>query len=99
MQHKQTHADALSIFISCMCLHFFSARFVCLLLDQCPLPGQEVELALGPFTITPQREVICDMTLPLSTENKAIMVERPKLRTDMAGFLNAFTLEVRHRPA
>lgn len=57
-----------------------------------------MELALGPFTITPQRETICDMTLPLSSENKAIMVERPRLRTDMAGFLKAFTSEVRPGP-
>lgn len=56
---------------------------------------QEVELALGPFTMTPQRETICDMTLPLATENKAIMVDRPRLRTDMAGFLRPFTQEVR----
>ncbi|XP_063840049.1 glutamate receptor ionotropic, delta-1-like [Scylla paramamosain] len=58
------------------------------------LQREEVEMALGPFTITPQRETISDMSMPLSSENKAIMVERPRVRTDMAGFLKAFTIEV-----
>ena len=52
---------------------------------------------MGPFTITPQRETICDMSVPLSGANKAMMMERPRLRTDMAGFLKAFTLEVRNK--
>ena len=55
-------------------------------------------MALGPFTITPQRETVSDMSMPLSSENKAIMVERPRARTDMAGFLKAFTIEVRLCP-
>ncbi|MPC65412.1 Glutamate receptor 4 [Portunus trituberculatus] len=55
----------------------------------------DAEFAIGPFTITPQRETICDMSVPISGANKDIMMERPRLRTDMAGFLKAFTLEVR----
>ncbi|XP_063840053.1 glutamate receptor ionotropic, kainate glr-3-like isoform X2 [Scylla paramamosain] len=54
----------------------------------------DAEFAIGPFTITPQRETICDMSVPISGANKDIMMERPRLRTDMAGFLKAFTLEV-----
>lgn len=56
---------------------------------------QDAEFAIGPFTITPQRETICDMSVPISGANKDIMMERPSLRTDMAGFLKPFTLEVR----
>lgn len=55
---------------------------------------QETEFAVGPFTITPQRETICDMSVPLSGANKAMMMERPRLKTDVTGFLKAFTLEV-----
>ncbi|MPC24166.1 Glutamate receptor 2 [Portunus trituberculatus] len=58
------------------------------------LQREDAEFAVGPFTITPQRETICDMSVPLSGANKAMMMERPRLRTDMAGFLKAFTLEV-----
>lgn len=61
----------------------------------CPPYLQEVELALGPFTMTPQRETVCDMSFPLSVENKAILVQRPTGKTDVAGFLKAFTVEVR----
>lgn len=57
---------------------------------------QEVELALGPFTMTTQRETVCDMSYPLSVENKAILVQRPKAKMDVAGFLKAFEEEVRH---
>ncbi|XP_063840054.1 glutamate receptor ionotropic, delta-2-like isoform X1 [Scylla paramamosain] len=58
------------------------------------LQREEAEFAVGPFTITSQRETISDMSVPLSGANKAMMMERPRLRTDMAGFLKAFTLEV-----
>lgn len=51
-------------------------------------------MALGPFTMTPQRETVCDMSFPLSVENKAVLVPRPKVKTDVAGFLKAFTVEV-----
>ena len=61
---------------------------------------QETEFAVGPFTITPQREMISDMSVPLSGANKEMMMERPTLKTDVTGFLKAFTLEVRpkHTP-
>lgn len=58
---------------------------------------QDAEFAIGPFTITPQRETISDMSVPISGANKDIMMERPRLRTDMAGFLKPFTLEVRNK--
>ncbi|XP_071549697.1 glutamate receptor ionotropic, kainate glr-3-like [Panulirus ornatus] len=55
---------------------------------------QEVEMALGPFTITPQRTNICDFSIPLRHENFAILTPRPRLESDMSGFLKPFTLQV-----
>ena len=52
---------------------------------------------MGPFTVTPQRETVSDLTYPLSGADKAILMARPKLDTDMAGFVKAFTYEVRRR--
>ncbi|MPC33531.1 Glutamate receptor ionotropic, delta-1 [Portunus trituberculatus] len=56
---------------------------------------REVEFALGPFTITPQREAVSDFAIPLASENQAIIMQRPRQETDMGGFLKAFTTEVR----
>ncbi|MPC24168.1 Glutamate receptor ionotropic, delta-1 [Portunus trituberculatus] len=58
------------------------------------LQREEVEFAVGPFTVTPQRETVSDLTYPLSGADKAILLARPKLDTDMAGFVKAFTYEV-----
>lgn len=55
---------------------------------------KEVEFAVGPFTVTPQRETVSDLTYPLSGADKAILLARPKLDTDVAGFVKAFTYEV-----
>ncbi|XP_071549682.1 glutamate receptor ionotropic, kainate glr-3-like [Panulirus ornatus] len=55
---------------------------------------QEVEMALGPFTITPQRTNICDFSIPLRHENFAILTPRPDLQNDMSGILKPFTLQV-----
>ncbi|XP_063840774.1 glutamate receptor U1-like [Scylla paramamosain] len=55
---------------------------------------EEVEFALGPFTITPQREAVSDFAIPLASENQAIIMQRPRQETDMGGFLKAFTMEV-----
>lgn len=56
---------------------------------------QDAEFAVGPFTITAQRETISDMSVPLSGANKEMMMQRPTLKTDVSGFLRAFTAEVR----
>ncbi|KAK4321649.1 hypothetical protein Pmani_007564 [Petrolisthes manimaculis] len=58
------------------------------------LQRKEVELALGPFTITRKREVVCDMSVPVAHDNKALFMVRPGIQSDMKGFLNTFTLEV-----
>lgn len=55
---------------------------------------QEVEFAVGPFTVTPQRETVSDLSYPLSGAAKAILMTRPKLDTDMAGFVKVFRFEV-----
>ncbi|XP_050692919.1 glutamate receptor ionotropic, delta-2-like [Eriocheir sinensis] len=54
----------------------------------------EAEFALGPFTITPQRETVSDFAVPLVSENKAIFMQRPRQETDVAGFLKPFKAEV-----
>ncbi|XP_042204171.1 glutamate receptor-like [Homarus americanus] len=54
----------------------------------------EVEFALGPFTVTPQREGAIDFTLAVHSDNQAIFMVRPGLQNDITGFLKPFTLEV-----
>ncbi|XP_069172330.1 glutamate receptor ionotropic, kainate 2-like [Procambarus clarkii] len=51
----------------------------------------EVELAVGPFTITPERETVCDFSAVVHTDDFAIMVIRPGLTNDMSSFLRTFT--------
>ncbi|XP_069995853.1 probable glutamate receptor [Penaeus vannamei] len=58
------------------------------------LEREEVEFALGPFTITPQRETVVDFTMAVHNDNKAILTVRPGLQSDVSGFLKPFTLEV-----
>ncbi|MPC54253.1 putative glutamate receptor [Portunus trituberculatus] len=55
------------------------------------LQRREVEFAVGPFGVTYQRESICDFTDPMYSENNAILMVRPTLRNDMAGFLKPFS--------
>ncbi|XP_037792821.1 glutamate receptor-like [Penaeus monodon] len=57
-------------------------------------PGPEVEFALGPFGVTPQRDVVCDFSEPVYSENNAILMVRPTLQSDMSGFLKPFTAQV-----
>ncbi|KAG7156380.1 Glutamate receptor U1-like 4 [Homarus americanus] len=57
----------------------------------------EVEFALGPFTVTPQREGAIDFTLAVHSDNQAIFMVRPGLQNDITGFLKPFTLEVKLR--
>ncbi|XP_071549699.1 glutamate receptor-like [Panulirus ornatus] len=55
---------------------------------------EEVEFALGPFTVTPQRETISDFSEPLHNDNVALVTVRPGLESDVAGFLKPFTTKV-----
>ncbi|XP_069995906.1 probable glutamate receptor [Penaeus vannamei] len=58
------------------------------------LQRQEVEFALGPFGVTSSRETVCDFSVPVKTENSAILVTRPAQQSDVSGFLKPFTLPV-----
>ncbi|KAG7176008.1 Glutamate receptor-like 49 [Homarus americanus] len=42
---------------------------------------KEVEIALGPFIVTSEREELCDFSLPLYIENSAIVYQRPALES------------------
>lgn len=55
---------------------------------------QEVELAVGPFGVTNQRETVCDFSDAFYSENNAILMVRPTLQNDMAGFAKPFANEV-----
>ncbi|MPC27970.1 putative glutamate receptor [Portunus trituberculatus] len=54
----------------------------------------EVEFAVGPFGVTDLRETVCDFSTPLYSENNAILMVRPTLQNDMAGFVKPFTGQV-----
>ncbi|XP_064111335.1 glutamate receptor 1-like [Macrobrachium nipponense] len=55
---------------------------------------KEVEFAVGPFTITPERETACDFSRPVHSDNLAILMIRPGLENDVGGFLKPFTYKV-----
>ncbi|XP_069995852.1 probable glutamate receptor [Penaeus vannamei] len=55
---------------------------------------EEVEFALGPFTVTPQRESVSDFTVSVHNDNQAIMLIRPGIQNDLSGFLKPFSLDV-----
>ncbi|XP_053634333.2 glutamate receptor 2-like [Cherax quadricarinatus] len=56
--------------------------------------AEEVELAVGPFTITPERETACDFSASVHTDDLAIMMTRPGLTNDISAFLRPFSLLV-----
>nr|XP_045588543.1 probable glutamate receptor [Procambarus clarkii] len=58
------------------------------------LQRQEVELAIGPFGVTDLRETVCDFSVPVYSENNAILMVRPTLHNDIAGFLKPFVTEI-----
>ncbi|XP_045118643.1 probable glutamate receptor [Portunus trituberculatus] len=58
------------------------------------LQRQEVEASLGPFGVTHQREEVCDFSYPFHSVNMAILLIRPTLQSDVAGFLLPFTYVV-----
>ncbi|XP_047490891.1 probable glutamate receptor [Penaeus chinensis] len=55
---------------------------------------EEVDFALGPFTVTPQRQSVSDFTVSVHNDNQAIMLIRPGIQNDLSGFLKPFSLEV-----
>ncbi|XP_069995848.1 glutamate receptor ionotropic, kainate 1-like [Penaeus vannamei] len=52
---------------------------------------EEVEFAVGPFTITPERETVCDFSWPVHSDNLALIMVRPGLQNDVSGFLKPFS--------
>ncbi|XP_069943792.1 glutamate receptor-like [Cherax quadricarinatus] len=54
----------------------------------------EVEFALGPFAVTPQRANAIDFSVAVHSDNQAIIMTRPTLQNDIAGFLKPFSKEV-----
>ncbi|XP_063840772.1 glutamate receptor 4-like isoform X2 [Scylla paramamosain] len=54
----------------------------------------EVEMALGPFAVTAQREEDIDFSMAVLTDNQAIITIRPTLQQDVAGFLRPFDYKV-----
>ncbi|XP_068216601.1 probable glutamate receptor [Palaemon carinicauda] len=58
------------------------------------LRRQEAELSIAPFFITPQREEVCDFTIPVYIDNQALLMIRPTLQSDVSGFLKPFTVQV-----
>ena len=51
-------------------------------------------MALGPFSVTAQREEDIDFSMAVLRDNQAIITARPTLQEDMAGFLKPFNLVV-----
>ncbi|XP_069995904.1 probable glutamate receptor [Penaeus vannamei] len=55
------------------------------------LQREEVEMAVGPFAVSRARETVCDFSEPVYSENMAVLMVRPSLQSDLAGFLMPFT--------
>nr|XP_053634335.1 glutamate receptor ionotropic, kainate 1-like [Cherax quadricarinatus] len=55
---------------------------------------KEVEFAVGPFTITPERETACDFSAAVHTDDLALIMVRPGLTNDISAFLKPFSLLV-----
>ena len=51
-------------------------------------------MALGPFAVTAQREEDVDFSMPVLTDNQAIITARPTLQEDITGFLRPFEYKV-----
>ena len=51
-------------------------------------------MALGPFAWTTQREEVVDFSMPVLTDNQAIITARPMLQEDITGFLRPFDYKV-----
>ncbi|XP_042856725.1 glutamate receptor ionotropic, delta-1-like [Penaeus japonicus] len=49
---------------------------------------------MAPFFVTPQRESVCDFSVPVYTDSQAILMVRPTVESDVSGFIKPFTSEV-----
>ncbi|XP_071530509.1 glutamate receptor ionotropic, delta-2-like [Panulirus ornatus] len=58
------------------------------------LHREEVEFAIGPFLVTPDRSMVSDFSEPVYIDNQALVMIRPGLKSDVAGFIKPFTSEV-----
>ncbi|XP_071548115.1 glutamate receptor-like [Panulirus ornatus] len=58
------------------------------------LQRKEVEVAFGPFVVTPQRETVCDFSYPIFADDFAILMVRPTLQSNISGFLKPFAMKV-----
>ncbi|XP_068216606.1 glutamate receptor-like [Palaemon carinicauda] len=54
----------------------------------------ETEFALGPFAVTHEREVAIDFSMAVESDTQKIIMVRPGLENDIAGFLKPFTSQV-----
>ncbi|XP_069172329.1 glutamate receptor ionotropic, kainate glr-3-like [Procambarus clarkii] len=55
------------------------------------LMREEVEFSLGPFFATDERESVVDLTVPFYDAYYSIFMIRPKLSSDVSGFIKPFT--------
>ncbi|KAG7156398.1 Glutamate receptor-like 19 [Homarus americanus] len=58
------------------------------------LQRQEVELAIAPFFVTDQREMVCDFSDPVYIDHQSILMVRPQIQSDLSGFFKPFTSQV-----
>ncbi|XP_069995753.1 glutamate receptor ionotropic, delta-2-like [Penaeus vannamei] len=58
------------------------------------LQREEVEFALGPFGVSPQRDAVCDFSEAVNTDSLNLIMVRPTLESDMSGFVKPFSVEV-----
>ncbi|XP_053634332.1 probable glutamate receptor [Cherax quadricarinatus] len=58
------------------------------------LQRNEVELAIAPFFVTPERESVCDFTTPVYSDSQAILMVRPAIQNDIFAFVKPFTPSV-----
>ncbi|XP_071530455.1 ionotropic receptor 93a-like [Panulirus ornatus] len=59
---------------------------------------EEVDFALGPFSVTPDRKSVSDFSEPVHVDNQALLMIRPGLKSDVAGFIKPFTTDVCQNP-
>ncbi|XP_066949352.1 probable glutamate receptor [Macrobrachium rosenbergii] len=55
---------------------------------------REVDMALGPFSITYLRSLIIDFSIPVYIDNEGIFLPRPTLERDLTGFAKPFSWQV-----
>ena len=55
---------------------------------------QEVEFALGPFTLSEPRNQAARFGFPFLIDSYTLMMKRPELQPDILGFIKPFTSQV-----